>query len=223
MTQKKPFDWIHSNPVCLRFCNQVNFSWGALELVRLGLVFLLKLHQRTKNLNDLVENGGSSFIVIENKSGKWTDSCSLSLPKHLEPFKSSADPVWTKNDVFLWLFQFTSMTITWGEFTIMGLKFRQTFLHVFLDPTNGFTHIIHFKRRKIKILKDMEQFWSPRYLYKSDVDIIKCINVFFLFPDRSPANSGGQPCKKHELYVSFSDLGWKVGTHSFTLLPVRFY
>lgn len=28
--------------------------------------------------------------------------------------------------------------------------------------------------------------------------------------DRSPANSGGQPCKKHELYVSFSDLGWKV-------------
>uniref|UniRef100_A0A3Q4A9H3 TGF-beta family profile domain-containing protein n=1 Tax=Mola mola TaxID=94237 RepID=A0A3Q4A9H3_MOLML len=28
-------------------------------------------------------------------------------------------------------------------------------------------------------------------------------------PNRSPANSGGQPCKKHELYVSFSDLGWK--------------
>ncbi|XP_068188924.1 bone morphogenetic protein 8A [Antennarius striatus] len=27
--------------------------------------------------------------------------------------------------------------------------------------------------------------------------------------NRSPANSGGQPCKKHELYVSFSDLGWK--------------
>uniref|UniRef100_A0A3B5B6P3 Bone morphogenetic protein 8A-like n=1 Tax=Stegastes partitus TaxID=144197 RepID=A0A3B5B6P3_9TELE len=28
-------------------------------------------------------------------------------------------------------------------------------------------------------------------------------------PNRSPANNGGQPCKKHELYVSFSDLGWK--------------
>lgn len=27
--------------------------------------------------------------------------------------------------------------------------------------------------------------------------------------NRSPANNGGQPCKKHELYVSFSDLGWK--------------
>nr|XP_057902378.1 bone morphogenetic protein 8A [Doryrhamphus excisus] len=27
--------------------------------------------------------------------------------------------------------------------------------------------------------------------------------------NRSPVNSGGQPCKKHELYVSFSDLGWK--------------
>lgn len=27
--------------------------------------------------------------------------------------------------------------------------------------------------------------------------------------NRSPANSGAQPCKKHELYVSFSDLGWK--------------
>ncbi|KAM7373563.1 hypothetical protein PAMP_008405 [Pampus punctatissimus] len=27
--------------------------------------------------------------------------------------------------------------------------------------------------------------------------------------DRSPANAGGEPCKKHELYVSFSDLGWK--------------
>ncbi|XP_069572816.1 bone morphogenetic protein 8A, partial [Brachyistius frenatus] len=27
--------------------------------------------------------------------------------------------------------------------------------------------------------------------------------------NRNPANSGGQPCKKHELYVSFSDLGWK--------------
>ncbi|XP_028254167.1 bone morphogenetic protein 8A [Parambassis ranga] len=26
---------------------------------------------------------------------------------------------------------------------------------------------------------------------------------------RSPVNNGGQPCKKHELYVSFSDLGWK--------------
>lgn len=30
------------------------------------------------------------------------------------------------------------------------------------------------------------------------------------FSDKSPVNSGGQPCKKHELYVSFSDLGWKV-------------
>lgn len=30
--------------------------------------------------------------------------------------------------------------------------------------------------------------------------------------DRSPANNGGQPCKKHELYVSFSDLGWKVSS-----------
>ncbi|XP_029369752.1 bone morphogenetic protein 8A isoform X2 [Echeneis naucrates] len=28
-------------------------------------------------------------------------------------------------------------------------------------------------------------------------------------PNRSPVNNGGQPCKKHELYVSFSDLGWK--------------
>ncbi|TWW59904.1 bone morphogenetic protein 8A [Takifugu rubripes] len=27
--------------------------------------------------------------------------------------------------------------------------------------------------------------------------------------NKSPINSGGQPCKKHELYVSFSDLGWK--------------
>lgn len=27
--------------------------------------------------------------------------------------------------------------------------------------------------------------------------------------NRNPANNGGQPCKKHELYVSFSDLGWK--------------
>ncbi|XP_029369753.1 bone morphogenetic protein 8A isoform X3 [Echeneis naucrates] len=27
--------------------------------------------------------------------------------------------------------------------------------------------------------------------------------------NRSPVNNGGQPCKKHELYVSFSDLGWK--------------
>ncbi|XP_047461922.1 bone morphogenetic protein 8A [Mugil cephalus] len=26
---------------------------------------------------------------------------------------------------------------------------------------------------------------------------------------RAAANSGGQPCKKHELYVSFNDLGWK--------------
>ena len=29
--------------------------------------------------------------------------------------------------------------------------------------------------------------------------------------DHSNANSGRQACKKHELYVSFSDLGWKVG------------
>ncbi|KAI3358834.1 hypothetical protein L3Q82_015230 [Scortum barcoo] len=35
------------------------------------------------------------------------------------------------------------------------------------------------------------------------------LNVFFFCSDRSPANNGGQPCKKHELYVSFSDLGWK--------------
>lgn len=35
--------------------------------------------------------------------------------------------------------------------------------------------------------------------------------MFFIpFSDKSPINSGGQPCKKHELYVSFSDLGWKV-------------
>ncbi|XP_029021984.1 bone morphogenetic protein 8A isoform X2 [Betta splendens] len=27
--------------------------------------------------------------------------------------------------------------------------------------------------------------------------------------NQTPANNGGQPCKKHELYVSFSDLGWK--------------
>ncbi|XP_026155293.1 bone morphogenetic protein 8A [Mastacembelus armatus] len=27
--------------------------------------------------------------------------------------------------------------------------------------------------------------------------------------NRSPASPGSQPCKKHELYVSFSDLGWK--------------
>ncbi|XP_033980489.1 bone morphogenetic protein 8A [Trematomus bernacchii] len=27
--------------------------------------------------------------------------------------------------------------------------------------------------------------------------------------NRSPVNTGAQPCKKHELYVSFSDLGWK--------------
>uniref|UniRef100_A0A3Q3JJ36 TGF-beta family profile domain-containing protein n=1 Tax=Monopterus albus TaxID=43700 RepID=A0A3Q3JJ36_MONAL len=28
-------------------------------------------------------------------------------------------------------------------------------------------------------------------------------------PNRSPTNNVGEPCKKHELYVSFSDLGWK--------------
>nr|XP_020474170.1 bone morphogenetic protein 8A-like [Monopterus albus] len=27
--------------------------------------------------------------------------------------------------------------------------------------------------------------------------------------NRSPTNNVGEPCKKHELYVSFSDLGWK--------------
>ncbi|XP_077447346.1 bone morphogenetic protein 8A [Stigmatopora argus] len=27
--------------------------------------------------------------------------------------------------------------------------------------------------------------------------------------NRSPVDGGGEPCKKHELYVSFSDLGWK--------------
>lgn len=41
-------------------------------------------------------------------------------------------------------------------------------------------------------------------------DLTECC----LVSDRSPANSGGQPCKKHELYVSFSDLGWKVRTHA---------
>ncbi|CAB1351190.1 unnamed protein product [Coregonus sp. 'balchen'] len=28
--------------------------------------------------------------------------------------------------------------------------------------------------------------------------------------DHSHVNSGRQACKRHELYVSFSDLGWKV-------------
>lgn len=40
--------------------------------------------------------------------------------------------------------------------------------------------------------------------------IFSHVTLSFLFSDRTPANSGGQPCKKHELYVSFSDLGWKV-------------
>lgn len=162
-----------------------------------------------------VGNLSSSLRINQENEQIPARYLSYPLPKHLEPFKSSPDPVWTKNDVFLWFFQFTSMTVTWGEFTILGLKFILDIFTLVLDPTNAFIHIIHFKRRNMKILEGMEHFWSPRYLYKWDVDIIKCINVFFLFPDRSPANSGGQPCKKHELYVSFSDLGWKVGTHSF--------
>jgi len=34
--------------------------------------------------------------------------------------------------------------------------------------------------------------------------------IVSLFPDQNHASSGRQACKKHELYVSFSDLGWKV-------------
>lgn len=46
-------------------------------------------------------------------------------------------------------------------------------------------------------------------------------------PDQNHASSGRQACKKHELYVSFSDLGWRVRyrrlyiTMRFEMLIVR--
>ena len=46
-----------------------------------------------------------------------------------------------------------------------------------------------------------------------DGKLNRCLRVNWSSPgsDHSNANSGRQACKKHELYVSFSDLGWKVG------------
>ncbi len=40
--------------------------------------------------------------------------------------------------------------------------------------------------------------------------ICLCAKIVSLVPDQNHAGSGRQACKKHELYVSFSDLGWKV-------------
>lgn len=41
--------------------------------------------------------------------------------------------------------------------------------------------------------------------------IVEIIFTFFsVVPSERNSENRGQPCKKHELYVSFSDLGWKV-------------
>lgn len=41
--------------------------------------------------------------------------------------------------------------------------------------------------------------------------IVQIIFTFFsVVPSERNSENRGQPCKKHELYVSFSDLGWKV-------------
>lgn len=39
------------------------------------------------------------------------------------------------------------------------------------------------------------------------------LNYFFVIQDHAPISNGRQACKKHELYVSFRDLGWKVKTY----------
>lgn len=57
------------------------------------------------------------------------------------------------------------------------------------------------------------------HVFKDEFSHFDLNECFLVCSDRSPANSGGQPCKKHELYVSFSDLGWKV-SDQFQLLLI---
>lgn len=52
------FNWINFNLVCSRFCNQVNLLLRCFRISPVGFSFSLKLHQRTKNLNDIVQNSG---------------------------------------------------------------------------------------------------------------------------------------------------------------------